>query len=1140
MLKHLIAALIASAQSIVLADAVEIPSALHMRQALTAGGYDHFLGQLHPDGKTLYFAGNANGTVEIFTQDLVRGAPKLLFDESADVNQPRISPDGTRLLYISYRENATGDACIFELGSRSRHCFNKAGATIVQVFWFPDSEHVGILSQERPDSKKQLRKISRRARPDNAGQLLFEGYMQAPAVSPDGNWLIYAPLARTDPSGTSLGEIMRIEPGLMLLSLNDTPSRPTRFLLDLPGTSGFPVFSVDGRFLYFTQYLNDSNFDGSIDGNDNGVLFRVPFKTATGQPDVRKTEQLTSGRHNCQYPAPASDRLIATCARAGYLQIYSLPLTGLVPKQWSPQRKSSELGASRDAWEQLLILGSQLAEESDPDRRVRIERRMVTTHIALHEYESAEQYLGYLRRDTPAGSEASAWGEVMSEYIAFRREEQRLAHGKLTEDFVTAQNARLVRLQAFSHSEFPSIQRLTVIVRSEILFVLGGKSQAIALFETIDITHETSALIVRPWARLAETLLHDLDDREKWAAAHLAVSSHPAISERERLAFARRYVDVLIRGRSTSERLSVLRRALAKVASNSTAALMLEVELALDSITTNAQSSQTAILVELWERRTSFESHRAVAMAIISRAAQEDWDLLLAEFARRWLDDVPDQHPEHKYAEALYAEVMLERAYVDIHRGELEAARQNFREIVLKVDSLEAHIGYIESSLHLNIPAKKLVRAYRTGDIGSANPAIRAFGEAYVTARILPQIEDDTLHASEIKRIRELLTSVIEAYPRSPEVHHLYAYLAHRHFHRTHDKSSAMQAHMRYHLALDLAVDNPRRRANLLIELGLLQASLGNHRIALTHFTERERLPFLEPAETLALRLAKGRSLFHLAAYQEAKAELALAVPLTKPGTALERFASVNLERAALYHYAAGANEQAAALYQELLALTETGSLAARIKARIGLGASLLGAGQAESAKPPLEEALTLLDADEPFRQTGNNASTDTHLQREAFRPLITGLLARTHRARGDLPRSRAMLLQRRDFYQTRLRRLDLDADRLEIAHIGQQLTEIAWRLGDKTDAIAHLNAALRQADKWRVRTNTEIEAVTLALVRAAAELHLFGEIPRSAFDFDLVARLQQSYEAITLRRNPRWADERYIFPIYLTLLEGN
>lgn len=1137
MLKYFIAALSMLLLSAAYADAVEVPSALHARRGLTAGSYDHFLGQLHPDGTTLFFAGNANSTVEIFTQNLVRGTPKRLFEESADINQPRISPDGKHILYISYRDHAAGDVCSFDLGTRTRRCLGQRKAHIMHIFWFPDSEHIGILGRERSSNANQLWKITRRARQGDTGQLLFTGNMLAPAISPDGRWLAYIPFARSSRDMNIPGDIVRAEPGLMLLALDDPSSAPVHFIPDLPGTSGFPAFSLDGSYLYFTQYLNDSNFDGTIDGNDNGVLFRIPFAAVVQQADTRQVEQLTSGGYNCQYPVPAHDRLIATCARAGYLQIYSLPLTGLVPEQWPAQRKRSELEVSRDAWEQLIILASLLAETRDREQRVRLEQRMVMTHMALHEYESAEQYLRYLRRDAPTGAVISVWGEIMAEFIAFRRAEQRLGHGKLTEDFIATQQARLARLENFSHAENASIQHLIMIVRNEILFVLGDRGGALTLFDSIDIANETSALVVRPWARLADTLLHDLEDRSRWAAAHLALSSHAALSEREQLAFARRYVDGLIRGRSLDERIPLLHAARASVAGHAAAELMLEVELALDTIRHADHQTRYSTLSDLWARRTSFESHRAVAMAIISRAAREDWEILLVEFAQRWLKDIPAEHPERKYAEALFAEVMLERAYVETQRGHLEAAREHFREIALAVNALEAHSGYLETSLQLNIPAQTLLAEYRTGRMVSKEAAINAFGEAYVIARDLPQIEDAGQHAQMIKRARILLAPVIEAFPRSAEVHHLYAYLAHRHYHRTHDKSAAMLAHMRYHLALDLAVDNPRRRASLLTELGLLQASLGNHRIALTHFTERERLPFLAPADELALRLAKGRSLFHLAAYQEAKAELALAVPLTKPGSGLERFAAIDLERAALYHYAAGAHTPAATLYQDLLTVIGNASLAARLKAHIGLGASLLAASQAEAALEPLEAALALLDSDEPFRQTDPGISTDTHLDRDALRPLITGLLAQGYRARGDLVRSQKMLLQRRDFYQARIRRLNLDADLLEIAHIGQQLTEIAWRLGDKAAATTHLIDALAHADKWRKRTNTQIEAVTLALVRAATELHLFGAVPRSAFKFDLVARLQQSYEAITLRPNPRWANERYLFPVYLTLL---
>ena len=103
----------------------------------------------------------------------------------------------------------------------------------------------------------------------------------------------------------------------------------------LARAGGEPVFARDGRSLYVVQFFSDSNHDGVIDASDHGVLFRVPISLSGDAPTVGAPEQLTDTSWDCQYPAPAADRLIATCSHDTDLDVYALPLDGEVPTDWS-------------------------------------------------------------------------------------------------------------------------------------------------------------------------------------------------------------------------------------------------------------------------------------------------------------------------------------------------------------------------------------------------------------------------------------------------------------------------------------------------------------------------------------------------------------------------------------------------------------------------------------------------------------------------------------------------------------------------------------------------------------------------------------------------------------------------------------
>jgi len=113
------------------ADALRVPD------RLTVGISDELLGQLSPDGRRLYFISNRNSTNQIFTQDLTAAGATLLFDESADVTWPRVSPDGKQLLYISFREDAAGDLCVSDLKKLDRACLPDE-STAIQAQWIDD------------------------------------------------------------------------------------------------------------------------------------------------------------------------------------------------------------------------------------------------------------------------------------------------------------------------------------------------------------------------------------------------------------------------------------------------------------------------------------------------------------------------------------------------------------------------------------------------------------------------------------------------------------------------------------------------------------------------------------------------------------------------------------------------------------------------------------------------------------------------------------------------------------------------------------------------------------------------------------------------------------------------------------------
>ncbi|MSP62057.1 MAG: hypothetical protein EXR72_17335 [Myxococcales bacterium] len=1113
---------------------------LRAPERLTAGPSDQLLGQLAPSGR-LYFVSNQNATTQIFAAHPGGGASPA-FDEAADVTWPRISPDGQRLLYISFRSDAAGDLCLRDLATLERRCLTGEGTSEVHALWLDGGRSIAVVRRAGLHGDLQLRRIDVATGADSP---LLDRNLASPAVSPDGRWLAYVPLER---GGHHVGPGFSAHAGraIEVVRLDGAaPGPPSRIPFDLPGASGFPAFASDGKHLYFSQYLNDSNFDGTIDGADHSVLFRVRF-AGDGSADPLAAEQLTSADWNCQYPAPAADRLIATCQFEGALHVYSLPLEGALQGDWTTAQLLDEQATSRNPWERLLLLSRLVEQVAEPREKARLLREMVRLHLALGEFESAEFYTRRLQRFL-ADPEAAGLGAVLLELAAHRRAERALARGQLSERFVGDARARLTRLRAFDERTHPSVAALAALARSEIHDVIGEKDRAIAELASVAVAKQEEPLVLHTLAARSIALWRPLGDGEAVLGLLRALAEHPALSPRERIDYAEAFVREVVRGRPQPLRAALLDGWRGRVGGDSDIAFLIDVERRLADLAPATQEQVRVGVFDLYRRNKTFDRRRALVAATIDRAARQDNDYLLYQFAETWVSGLDRERAERRRAERLYRDVVLERAYIESARGEVPDARAHFFGVTLQTDSLEAHIGFIESRLREGKLTQGAVGAeYEKRFAGRPDDPVLRFARAWLLARNLPVVTDDAAHERVVGEVVAHLEIASRGLRGAPEIDHLLGWVAHQRWLRTAFAPSALEADTRYQLALDLARDNPRQRAPLLDGLAALQSSVGNHRLALDHFALREKLPFIDPAAELAHRLGKARSLLHADRDAEAAREAARAVLLVEKHPALARFRPLVLDRAALCHLAAADFAGALRRYAELAPLIENLPAGAardrdRLVLRIGRAAASLGAGA-------LPAALADLAAAEPLVDGGVPGPTPSRIQvrlrratpeeaRESYRILIVGLRAQVFRRQGDLPAAAAALLRRRSLIEQRLQRTDLDEDRLELALIEAQLAECAHRQGDPRAALRRVEAGLRLTDEWSRRTGTAQSDTGLALLRACAELHFHRGLPLSAYSLDLQGRLRKAHAELCASRNPQQEGERRRLGLYLTLL---
>ncbi len=405
---------------------------------------------------------------------------------------------------------------------RGRRCLSGSGAAL-QAEWI-DSQRIAVV--ERATIGANFRVLEVNVAAQLTQHALYEQNWTGLAVSPNARWLVYVPLDRvTEHVGP--GFAARAAPALAAVRL-DRKSPPVQLALDLPGMSGQPAFSPDGQFLYWVQFFSDSNHDGAIDANDHGVLFRVPFATASDDAPARAAAlmpvQLTDSSSNCQYPAPAAKALVATCSRGPNLTVYSLPLDGEIPSAWSSERLRDEIELSARRSEQLLLYRHALARRTDARRQRLIMMRLVMTHVELEQFPAAEFYakkIAALRDPSTRGI-----GRPLLILVQQREARSALERGRTLDSFGDEAAARLAQLHD-GPNDSSATRVLNQIVRSELADSLGDKSRATRELEAAILADDTPQGVLEAYYARADALYRELDDRDSLVALCRKLAAHP-------------------------------------------------------------------------------------------------------------------------------------------------------------------------------------------------------------------------------------------------------------------------------------------------------------------------------------------------------------------------------------------------------------------------------------------------------------------------------------------------------------------------------------------------------------------------------------------------------------------------------------
>ncbi|HEU4577219.1 MAG TPA: hypothetical protein VFS67_03120, partial [Polyangiaceae bacterium] len=630
------------------------------------------------------------------------------------------------------------------------------------------------------------------------------------------------------------------------------------------------------------------------------------------------------------------------------------------------------------------------------------------------------------------------------------------------------------------------------------------------------------------------------------------LSSLAALGVADRLRYAQGYVDELGRGRDRASRVAAVNAARTQVDPASELGAVLQVEQALLTLDdTNAEAVREE-LFRLYQADKDSDRRRALVLATLRAAAKAGSEDLQYQFVTTWASSLPRSAPERKNAEALYDLIVLDRGYGESRKGRLQEARGYFYGASVATDALESHIGFIEAYMAAGGPnaSGDLELLYAKRFAAEPDSPVYAFVQAYRLARELPRQPDPERHENAVARVIKALERVDAALPKQAQVHQLWGYALHQRARRSGSREAAADANRQYLLALDLAQGDERLTATLLHRLGLLQASLGNYGLALRHLQKRDELPHVRLLEELELRLAIAECARHVGDGKLARDQMQLAAQLIRERPELSRFEPLVLDRLALSLVVAGDHQAATGRYAALdglLARDPAPRPLNQVKAKVGLAASALAAGDARRALEALAQADLLLkrgdELERPAKVVWRRSLVDDyHYTPRQYRALTAGLRSVAQRALND---DRAALVAQRERVRLLEDQLDesgVDEDRLELAQAYGELGRLQTRLNDLGKAALSLERGLELSHQYDTNTGGEANPVGLTLLRDYAELHLYSRVPLSSLRRDLRAELQQGYEVICKYRNPSWSEQRFLFKNYLTelALEGS
>ena len=782
------------------------------------------------DGKWMVYTSGRGNFTDLWLRSADPGVvvlPQRLTSDPAPESSPAFSPDGRFIAFTGTANDVKGDIYLLDLKSAESGAIRLTGRDTADGGpCFSADGHKLYFHQAGPaDENRRLAVLDLNGKDRTPVLLNTGGDGSFPAIAPDGRQLAFVTY-RNDPAGD-----------IFVLDLKDNH---VKSLTAGPYMDGFPEWSSDSSYVYFSRIAADTDQDGRLTQNDNPTIYKVKVKDEHLRP-----YPLTLFTFSAFQPQLSGPRLFFLSDQGGVNNCWSIPAEGFIPVKESPA--------------QQLALAEKLSVKIPPDPYL----TLLAYYKVLEKYENVKPWgakaafeIGKIYRKLNMPVLAGWAFRVASQDYSDIQPEADLALIELnmidtTErlKLETDESKRLALIQTgmaqldkIAGTRNPEIRARADIERARLLS-MAGRDPA-SLFKAVNLLDAVIADYPSARSQAAEAMILKVDifgkigtPDEIYSAYIAVIKKYPDVSAWSDVAVERILQLTLakIEDKKIAEKINYLRNFADKHRRENPLLSMGALNRIGDLFySINEWTQAKAVYYQTLEQFKVVNTQTSAARLSLAEILYQEerfrqaLDLYEAEIAQR-----PYEDNISNLARAGFIRKSIASGEFLYRLGEISSANKIFAELIAYDDSIvEAHRGYIKCAAAFN-NTQAVLDKYKERLSKDPNDPIAT----YAAALSLTYLNDK----SSIKEAEKLLLRAININGRIEYFHQTLGYVFEVLETVYQEKGTLEMSLESYKKAyfLNDHKNNPENAANLVLNLGNTYYLLGQYPKAFLYYTQR-------------------------------------------------------------------------------------------------------------------------------------------------------------------------------------------------------------------------------------------------------------------------------------------------------------